>query len=104
MIKIATKKNGRISLRKQEGLSAWFEQIVQNGSEIKLQNCKRKLENSNSLIANTSFTKPRQMPLLGCSSLRYDTTRQLQTGRLMGNDYKPYCAIIYLARCLLNSY
>eukprot|EP00091_Calanus_sinicus_P015270 TRINITY_DN3336_c0_g2_i1.p1 TRINITY_DN3336_c0_g2~~TRINITY_DN3336_c0_g2_i1.p1 ORF type:complete len:132 (+),score=24.91 TRINITY_DN3336_c0_g2_i1:358-753(+) len=50
MIKIVTKKNGRLFLRKQEGLSDWFEQIVQNGSALKFQNCNRKLENSTSLI------------------------------------------------------
>ena len=71
MIKIVTKNNGRISLRKQEGLSDWFEQIVENGSTIKFQNGRRKLENSISLIENTSFLKDRQMPLMGCSSLTY---------------------------------
>ena len=80
MIKIVTKKNGRISLRKQEGLSDWFEQIVQNGSAIKFQNWRGKLENSTSLIENTSTIKPRQIkrPLMGRSSLSYDRTRQLQ--------------------------
>ena len=72
MIKIVTKKNGRISLRKQEGLSDWFQQIVQNGSAIKFQNWKGKLENSTSLTENTSFRQPRQRPLMVCSSLSYD--------------------------------
>ena len=81
MIKIVAKTNVRISLRKQEGLSDWFEQIVENGSTIKFQNWKRKLEKSTSLIENTSFRKPIQMPLMGCSSLSYDMTRQLLIAR-----------------------
>ena len=80
MIQIVTKKNARIYVRKQEGLSDWFEQIVENGSAIKFQNLRRKLENSTSLIENTSFIKSRQIPFMGCSSLSYDRT-QLQMNR-----------------------
>ena len=81
-IMIVSKKNGKIYLRKAEGLRDWFEQILNNCSAIKFPLQRRKLETSTSLIENphqhisNTLMIPLHRPLFGISSLTFAFNQQ----------------------------